>query len=152
MSERVYQDKLQDGTLIRHKVIGYEGRIDGTTEIKSCFTSGGKAMERPSTGQVFQYRVFVEGESLRRIAPSQDLEILEGVEDIVCLRCHSTFHTKPGMADKPGGRCQCGAWICPSCLACRSTGGETAAAKQSTCSKEHKRLLRKSTAKKKKKR
>ena len=151
MSERIDQDKLQDGTLIRHKVMGYEGRIDGTTEIKSCFTSGGKAMERPSTGQAFQYRVFVEGESLRRIAPSQDLEILDGVVDIVCLSCHSSFRTKPGLADKPGGRCQCGAWICPSCLACRSTGEETAKGKQSACSMEKKRLLRKSSAKKKKK-
>ncbi len=35
MSERIEQVKLQDGTLIRHKVVGYEGRIDGRTGIKT---------------------------------------------------------------------------------------------------------------------
>jgi hypothetical protein len=30
---------LEDGTLVRHKVAGYEGRIEGTTKIQSCFTS-----------------------------------------------------------------------------------------------------------------
>jgi len=31
MSEKRVEVKLQDGTLIRHKVAGYEGRIEGTT-------------------------------------------------------------------------------------------------------------------------
>ena len=33
--------KLENGTVIRHKVVGYEGRIDGVTEIKACFTKAG---------------------------------------------------------------------------------------------------------------
>ena len=31
MSETMAPSKLQDGTLIRHKVTGYEGRIEGVT-------------------------------------------------------------------------------------------------------------------------
>ncbi len=124
MSKRIEQVKLQDGTLIRHKVVGYEGRIDGTTEIKTCFTSGGKLLDKSNTKQIFQYRVAIAEESIRRIAPPEDLEILEGVVEVVCSRCHSSFNSKPGLVDKPGGRCQCGAWICPSCLACRSAGME----------------------------
>jgi len=111
MSERIEQVKLKDGTLIRHKVVGYEGRIDGRTGIKTCFTAAGKLLEEPSTGQIFQYRVAVEGESMRQIAPPKDLEILEGVVEVVCSRCHSSFHSKAGLIDKQGGRCQCGAWI-----------------------------------------
>ena len=148
MSEKIGQVKLQDGTLIRHKVEGYEGRIDGRTEIKTCFTSAGKLLEKPSTGQIFQYRVAVAGDAMRRIAPPEDLEVLEGVVEVVCLRCHSAFHSKPGFIDKPGGRCQCGAWICPSCLACRSTGMEAAKDGQPSCLKERKRLLRKLAAQK----
>ncbi len=149
MSERREQVKLQDGTLIRHNVIGYEGRIDGTTEIKPCFTMAGELMVKPDTKQIFQYRVAVAGEAMRRIAPPEDLEVLEGVVEVVCLSCHSSFHSKPGLIDKPGGRCQCGAWICPSCLACRSTGMKAAKDEPPPCLKEKKRLLRKLAAEKK---
>jgi len=149
MSERREQVKLQDGTLIRHNVIGYEGRIDGTTEIKPCFTMAGELMAKPDTKQIFQYRVAVAGEAMRRIAPPEDLEVLEGVVEVVCLSCHSSFHSKPGLIDKPGGRCQCGAWICPSCLACRSTGMKAAKDEPPPCLKEKKRLLRKLAAEKK---
>ena len=149
MSERREQVKLQDGTLIRHNVIGYEGRIDGTTEIKPCFTMAGELMVKPDTKQIFQYRVAVAGEAMRRIAPPEDLEVLEGVVEVVCLSCHSSFHSKPGLIDKPGGRCQCGAWICPSCLACRSTGMRAAKDEPPPCLKEKKRLLRKLAAEKK---
>jgi len=148
MSERIERVKLQDGTLVRHNVIGYEGRIDGTTEIKTCFTAAGELLEKPSTKQIFQYRVAIAGESMRRIAPAEDLEILEGVMGVVCSRCHSSFNSKPGVIGKPGGRCQCGAWICPSCLACRSTGMEAAKDGQPSCLKERKRLLGKLAAEK----
>lgn len=151
MSERIEQVKLQDGTLIRHNVVGYEGRIDGITEIKACFTVAGQLLEKPNTKQIFQYRVVIAGESIRRIAPPEDLEILEGVVKVDCSRCHSSFNSKPGLIDKPGGRCQCGAWICPSCLACRSTGMEAAKDGQPSCLKERKRLLRKLAAQKRRK-
>lgn len=148
MSERIEQVKLRDGTLIRHNVVGYEGRIDGITEIKACFTVAGQLLEKPNTKQIFQYRVVIAGESMRRIAPPEDLEILEGVVKVDCSPCHSSFNSRPGLVDKPGGRCQCGAWICPSCLACRSTGMEAAKDGQPSCLKERKRLLRKLAAQK----
>jgi len=108
MSERRVEVKLQDGTLIRHKVAGYEGRIEGTTAIKTCFTARGELLIYPTTKQLFQYRVVVKGEPMRRIAPAEDFEILDGVVEIICPRCQSSFKSKPGLADKPGGRCQCG--------------------------------------------
>jgi len=101
MSETPVQVKLQDGTLIRHKVTGYEGRIDGITEIKTCFTAGGAMLDRLNTKQTFQYRVVIKGEPMRRIAPAEDLEILEGAAVVICPYCHLSFKTKPGFADKP---------------------------------------------------
>jgi len=133
--------KLQDGTLIRHKVAGYQGRIDGTTEIKTCFTAGGELLDKSNSKQTFQYRVAVEGESMRRIAPAEDLEILEGVTAVTCSRCHFCFQTRPGFADKPGGRCQCDGWICPSCLACQATN--------EACLKQRRRLARRLAVEKK---
>src|SRR6476469_1197431 len=65
MSENKFEVKLEDGTLIRHKVAGYEGRIEGTTKIQSCFTLKGELLPHPNSKQLFQYRVMVEGESLR---------------------------------------------------------------------------------------
>jgi hypothetical protein len=138
MSEIEASAKLQDGTLIRHKVAGYEGRIDGVTEMKTCFTEGGRLLEKSNTKQTFQYRVAIQGESMRRIAPAEDLEILEGATEILCSGCHSLFHTKPGFAGKPGGRCVCGGWICPSCLACQDVSGGT-----SRCPKQRQRQARK---------
>ena len=61
MSERIDPLRLQDGTLIRHNVVGYEGKIDGITEIKTCFTVAGEILEMVNTKQIFQYRVAVEG-------------------------------------------------------------------------------------------
>ncbi len=151
MLQQLEHVKLRDGTLIRHKVVGYEGRIDGITGIKACFTSAGKLLESPGVGQIFQYRVMVKGESIRRIAPSKDLEVLEGVEEVVCSRCHFAFYSKPGMVDKAGGRCQCGAWICPSCLACGNMELKATKNDQSLCPGEKKRLMRKFAAKKRKK-
>ena len=149
MSERIDPIKLQDGTLIRHKVAGYQGRIDGTTEIKTCFTARGELLVKFNAKQTFQYRVAIKGESMRRIAPAEDLEILDGVVEIICPRCHSSFQSKPGLTDKPGGRCQCGGWICPSCLACQDTNEQTANGRQSPCPKQRKRLVRKLAAQKK---
>lgn len=149
MSQRIDQVKLQDGTLIRHKVAGYEGRIEGTTEIKACFTSGGQLLDKSNSKQIFQYRVVIKGESMRKIAPAEDFEILEGVVEITCPRCHSSFQSKPGLADKPGGRCQCGGWICPTCLACQETNNGTTKGEQSPCLKQRKRLAKKLAIQKK---
>ena len=137
MSETMAQVKLQDGTLIRHKVAGYEGRIDGTTEIKTCFTARGELLDKLNSKQTFQYRVVIKGEPMRRIAPIEDLEILERAEQVACPHCQLSFQTRPGLADKPAGRCECGGWICPSCLTCRDASG------QSPCPKQRKRLARK---------
>lgn len=149
MSEKIVEVKLQDGTLIRHKVAGYEGRIEGTTAIKTCFTAAGESLGNPVTKQTFQYRVTVKGESMRRIAPAEDLEILDGVVEVICPRCHSSFQSKPGHTDKPRGRCQCGEWICPVCLACQDTIEETAKSGKSPCVKERKRLARRLAIQKK---
>ena len=143
MPETTTQPKLHDGTLIRHKVAGYEGRIDGTTEIRTCFTAAGVLLDRSNSKQTFQYRIVIKGESMRRIAPPEDLEILDGVVGFICPQCHFSFQTKPGLPAKPGGRCECGGWICPSCLACRDGSGG------SLCLKGRKRLARRELLKKK---
>jgi len=140
MSEIRDEVKLQDGTLIRHRVVGYEGRIDGTTALKVCFTQRGESLGNASTKQTFQYRVLVEGEIMRRVAPVEDFEVLEGVAEVVCPGCHASFRSKPGCANKPRGRCQCGGWICPFCLTCQNT---------TPCAKQRLRLARKLSPKKK---
>lgn len=149
MSKTLEEVKLQDGTLIRHKVVGYEGRIDGTTGIKGCFTEGGALSPGAGSGQTFQYRVLVAGESMRRIAPAEDLEILEGVAPVVCPHCHYSFHSKPGIGNKPGGRCQCGGWICPACLACQGVNDGTNKKARPACLKQRSRQIRKLAARKK---
>ena len=142
MSEVKLESKLQDGTLIRHKVAGYEGRIQGTTQIKSCFTRGGELLANSTTKDLFQYRIVVEGESLRRIAPAEDFEILDGVVEIICANCHCSFQSKLDAAGKPRGRCHCGGWICPSCLFCRDLNKETAKGRPSRCTHQQKRLAK----------
>ncbi len=149
MSEKIDPVRLRDGTLIRHKVTGYEGLIDGTTQIKGCFTAGGRLAEKSGAKQAFQYRVLVKGESMRRIAPAEDLEILEGVVEVVCPRCSFSFWTKPGVVDKPGGHCQCGGWICPSCLACQGVADKTANGERVPCLNQRKRVARKLALRKK---
>ena len=47
MAEIVSKTSLQDGTLVRHKIIGYQGTIEGKTEIKTCFTRGGTSLAIP---------------------------------------------------------------------------------------------------------
>jgi hypothetical protein len=143
--------KLENGTVIRHKVVGYEGRIDGVTEIKACFTKAGHLLDKLNSKEIFQYRVLVEGEALRRIAPAEDFEILEGAVDVVCPNCNHSFHSKPGIGNKPGGRCQCGGWICPVCLSCQEPKPETAGTRSQSCLKQRDRKARKVAAEKKSK-
>jgi len=131
---------LEDGTLIRHKVAGYEGRIEGTTKIQSCFTAKGELLAHPTGKQLFQYRVMVEGESLRRIAPADDFEILEAVLEVICPACHASFQSKPGLADKPRGRCKCGGWICPTCLACQKINVAASKARRAPCPNQRRRV------------
>ena len=149
MLKTLEQVKLENGTIIRHKVAGYQGRIDGITEIKSCFTMGGALLNTPNSKQGFQYRVEVVGELMRRIAPAEDLEIVEGVVAVVCPHCHYSFHSKPGLLNKPGGRCVCGGSICPACLACQSSSGETGKDGALACIKQRQRQTRKLVARKK---
>ena len=85
--------------------------------------------------ETFQYRVAVAGDLMRHIAPAEDLEILEALAEIVCFRCHTAFRSKPGLVDKAGGRCECGGWICPACLACQPADADS--------SNQRKRLVRK---------
>jgi hypothetical protein len=149
MSKALEEVKLQDGTLIRHKTVGYEGRIEGTTQITTCFTAAGALLPSSSTRQTFQYRVVVAGESMRRIAPAEDLEILEAVAEVVCPRCRYSFRSKPGVGNKPGGRCECGGLICPACLACQGTNEGTGKDVAPVCSKQRSRQLRKLAVQKK---
>jgi hypothetical protein len=62
MQEKV-EISLRDGTLVRHKNRGYEGKIEGTTAIKACFTRGGALPDAPNNKEAFQYRVVVDGQS-----------------------------------------------------------------------------------------
>ncbi len=144
MEEKHETISLRDGTVVRHKNKGYEGKIEGTTAIKACFTRGGMLMDAPMSKEAFQYRVVVTGENARCIAPAEDLEILDATTGIVCVRCQKIFNTKPGLVGKPGGRCACGSWICPSCQGCRvEVAGED---KKKACLSQRKRFLRKTAA------
>ena len=58
---------LENDTLVKHKVLGYEGLIDGQTRMKLIFT-GDRACDS-------QYRIKVPGVDKRFIAPEEDLEI-----------------------------------------------------------------------------
>ncbi len=132
---------LRDGTLVRHKNKGYQGTIEGTTSIKACFTRGGAAVQPSLSKETFQYRISVAGESMRQVAPLEDLEILDAAAETNCVACHRAFYTKPGLLGKPCGRCACGGWICPVCMACQT---EEAARNQATgCTQQRKRFLRK---------
>lgn len=139
---------LRDGTLVRHKTKGYEGKIEGTTAIKTCFTRGGDLLGVPSTKEAFQYRVAVSGQSMRFIAPIEDLEILDASAEIACTRCSSVFRSNPSVAGKASGRCVCGAWICPVCLGCRADDAANQNVKP--CLSQRKRLQKKLIKEKKK--
>ena len=92
MAEIINKISLQDGTLVRHKVIGYQGTIEGKTEIKTCFTRGGSVLAIPPAKETFQYRVVVNGETMRHIAPAEDLEILDAY-----------WTRRPGAVNVEGG-------------------------------------------------
>lgn len=143
MDERI-NVSLRDGTLVRHKTIGYEGKVEGTTAIKACFTKGGTLQGLAATKEPFQYRVAVDGMSLRYIAPVDDLEIIEAVTEIKCVRCNRAFSTKPSLAGKAGGRCACGAWICPVCMGCQPEESDSNNLKP--CASQRKRLLKKASS------
>jgi hypothetical protein len=140
MGNRV-EISLRDGTMVRHKQRGYQGKIEGTTAIKTCFTRGGALLDVPTTKEAFQYRVAVSGESMRHIAPVEDLEILDAAEAILCIRCHQNFYSKPGLAGKAGGRCACGGWICPVCLGCQAE--DAVEGRSRSCADQRKRFLKK---------
>ena len=141
MSEKVSEVRLQSGTVIRHRVTGYEGVVDGITEIRDCFTSAGAPLSRLSSKYSFQYRIVVSDESTRRIAPTEDLEVLDGAVLVFCPHCRDSFQSKPGTLGKPRDRCQCGAWICPSCLYCQGAISDSAAPE--SCVYQRKRLVKK---------
>src|SRR5436190_4245702 len=75
MAKDQIKRRLVVGTYVRHKTAGYEGKIDGTTAMKGCFTSRGAPLVKSE--EQFQYRIAVAGETMRRIAPADDLEIVE---------------------------------------------------------------------------
>ena len=58
---------IEDDTLVKHKILGYEGLIDGQTRFILVFTG--------DRGCEFQYRIKVLGQDKRFIAPEEDLEI-----------------------------------------------------------------------------
>jgi len=132
---------LRDGTLVRHKMAGYEGKIEGTTAIKTCFTRGGILLAAPVTKESFQYRVVVTGAAMRFIAPVEDLEILDAATSIICAACQKAFYSRPGLVGKAGGRCTCGGWICPSCLGCQSE--DPTKDKSKPCINQRKRFVKK---------
>jgi glucose-6-phosphate dehydrogenase assembly protein OpcA len=78
---------------------------------------------------------------MRYIAPGEDLEILDAAEAILCIRCQKSFYSKPGLTGKAGGRCACGAWICPVCMGCQTE--EAAQNKATSCTHQRKRFLKK---------
>jgi hypothetical protein len=137
----VLTSSLRDGTLVRHKDRGYQGTIEGTTSIKACFTKKGASLPTPISKEIFQYRIVVAGETMRQIAPLEDLEILDLAAVIDCVACHKPFCTKPALVGKPGGRCVCNGWICPVCMACQTE--EAAQNKATACAQQRKRFSRK---------
>ena len=58
---------IENDTLVRHKILGYEGLVDGVTKLKMLYTG-----ER---GVDFQYRIKVLGQDKRFVAPEEDLEV-----------------------------------------------------------------------------
>lgn len=146
MDERV-NVSLRNGTLVRHKTIGYEGKVEGTTAIKACFTKGGALQGVAATKESFQYRVAVDGMSLRCIAPLDDLEVIGVVAEIRCVRCNKAFVTKPGLTGKAGGRCACGGWICPFCIGCQAEAFDSSEVKP--CASQRKRLSKKAGSERK---
>jgi hypothetical protein len=141
---------LSDGTLVRHRISGYVGRIQGVTAIQACFTDSGAPMTVNANKEKMQYRVFVKGEKMRRIAPQRDLEVLDATTEVevTCTSCHTKFSGTTSVNDKPGGLCECGGWICPECLLCEPSKPTRTEGASDTCPHQRKRLLKKATAEK----
>ena len=57
MARKIAEMTLTDGTVVRHKVSGYRGLIDGTTALQNCFTKNGLALTLPAIAETFQYRI-----------------------------------------------------------------------------------------------
>jgi hypothetical protein len=146
--------RLSDGTLVRHRTSGYLGRIDGVTAIQGCFTQSGAPMPVVIAKERFQYRIFVKGEKMRRIAPLRDLEVIDATTavEVTCFNCQTVFSAATNLADKPGGLCDCGAWICPQCLLCESPDKKRDEESGESCPKQRKRLLNKLMSEKRAKR
>ena len=85
MSDKT-ETTLRDGTLVRHRSNGYQGKIEGTTSIRACFTRGGTSVQAATSKETFQYRISVAGESMRQVAPLEDLEVLEAAAVVVLRR------------------------------------------------------------------
>jgi hypothetical protein len=66
-------------------------RSRATTTIKTCFTRNGALLEPPTSKEAFQYRVVVTGQSMRYIAPLDDLEVLDVAVEFTCGRCQKIF-------------------------------------------------------------
>ena len=141
--------RLENGTVIRHRITGYQGTVDGITEIKDCFTSGGQRLANSSSKYGFQYRILIAGQAMRKIAPLEDLEVLELTSPVRCPNCQSSFQSKPANIGKPGGRCQCGEWICSSCWCCHQNVPDLSRVEATVCSYQRKRLARKAALLKK---
>ena len=60
---------FEEGTLVKHKKLGYEGLIDGQTNLRIFFT-GNKQVK-------FQYRIKLPDQDKRLIAPEEDLRKLK---------------------------------------------------------------------------
>jgi hypothetical protein len=139
---------LSNGVLVRHRVSGYMGRIDGVTAMQGCFTDSGAPKAATATKESFQYRIMVKGEKLRRIAPRRDLEVLDAATkvDVTCVNCQATFSGTTSVNDQPGGLCECGGWVCPECLRCQASTHKPAdEGSGGNCPNERKRLLKKTT-------
>lgn len=144
MARKVTEITLTDGTMVRHKVSGYRGLVDGTTALQNCFTSKGLTVALPGSVESFQYRIAVAGEKLRRIAPARDLEVVEvaQITEIVCVSCESTFRTRPRALNKIGGQCECGNWICPLCLTCSASNGKATKGSSAGCIQQRSRKVK----------
>ena len=134
---------LRDGTLVRHKTKGYEGKIEGTTAIEALLLLQElKWAERdPAAADTLQLQV----EAFRyawqdRLQFRGDPEKTD-VPLALCIRCQKSFYSKPGLTGKAGGRCACGAWICPVCMGCQTE--EAAQNKATSCTHQRKRFLKK---------
>jgi len=60
---------FEEGSVVKHKILGYEGLIDGHTNLKMLFTGNRKCE--------FQYRIKIPNQDKRLIAPEEDLKMLK---------------------------------------------------------------------------